>query len=79
MLREQIKECFEVCRKLEDCYEWCPDVMGQIMVDYNFDEDDFNRADSFLENFELLRNYLISDVDILNKTKAKINYFYITF
>lgn len=20
MLREQIKECFEVCRKLEDCY-----------------------------------------------------------
>lgn len=66
-------------RKLEDCYEWCPDVMGPIMVDYNFDEDDFNRADGFLENFELLRNYLISDVDILNKTKAKINYFYISF
>lgn len=66
-------------RKIEDCFDWSPEDMGPIMLDYEFQEIDYNFADEFLANLNMLVNYLEPVIQKLNIENADISLIYITY
>lgn len=65
-------------RKIEDT-DWNPEAMGPIMIDFNFNDRDFEIADNFLSNLDMLLNFLNPIIQQENEEDANISYPYIVW